>query len=81
VELVPRNIRVNTVCPGAIDTPIFSKMGIPLDQLETVQERVLSTIPLKRFGNAKEVADVIAAQIESTYVTGSVWVVDGGVNT
>lgn len=81
VELAPRNIRINAVCPGAIDTPMFSKMGIPLDQLETVLERVLSTIPLKRFGNAKEVADVIAAQVESTYVTGSIWVVDGGVNT
>ena len=81
VELAPRNIRVNAVCPGAIDTPIFSKTGIPLDQLETVQERVLSTIPLRRFGNAKEVADVITAQVESTYVTGSIWVVDGGVNT
>ncbi len=35
-------------------------------------------IPLKRYGKAEEVAQVVWAQLEATYVTGSIWVVDGG---
>lgn len=81
VELAPRGVRVNAVCPGAIETPIFSKMGIPSEQLGAAKEQLLSTIPLRRFGSSEEVANVILAQLEATYVTGSVWEIDGGVNT
>ncbi|MGH8592881.1 MAG: SDR family NAD(P)-dependent oxidoreductase [Gammaproteobacteria bacterium] len=81
IELAPRCIRVNAVCPGAIDTPIFSKMGIPEDQLETTESHIASSIPLQRFGTPEEVADVVVAQVEASYVTGAVWHVDGGVST
>jgi len=80
-ELAPRSVRINAVSPGAIDTPIFSKMGIPEESWEVVQQQILSTIPMGRFGVPEEVAEVILAQIEASYVTGSVWAVDGGVDT
>ncbi|MEJ2442664.1 MAG: SDR family NAD(P)-dependent oxidoreductase [Exilibacterium sp.] len=79
VELSTYNVRVNAVCPGAIDTSIFSKMGIPDDQLPDLQARLLSTIPMGRIGKTNEVAEVILAQGENPYVTGSIWLVDGGV--
>lgn len=80
LEMAPRGIRVNAVCPGAIDTPIFSKMGLPPQQLEQAHAQLLEKIPLGRFGRPDEVADVIVAQLEASYVTGSVWAVDGGVS-
>ncbi len=79
-ELAPRNVRINAVCPGAIDTPIFSKSGIAPEALRVAKEDLLAKIPLRRFGHPKEVADVIIGQLESTYTTGSVWEVDGGVH-
>lgn len=81
IELAPRCIRVNAVCPGAIDTPIFTKMGIAEDQLETTKSHIASSIPLQRFGTPEEVADVVVAQVEASYVTGAVWHVDGGVSS
>ena len=80
LELSPRNIRINAVAPGAIETPIKAKMGLAPDQIESVVEQVTATIPLRRFGKPEEVAHVIVAQVESTYTTGAVWQVDGGVD-
>jgi len=81
LELAPRHIRINGVCPGAIETPIFAKLGWSSEQLRESQAQIMATIPLKRLGMAAEVAEVILAQLEATYVTGSIWEVDGGVNT
>ena len=80
LELAPRGIRVNAVCPGAIDTPIFSKMGLSPQQLGQARAQLLEKIPVGRFGHLDEVAEVIVAQLEASYVTGSVWAVDGGVS-
>lgn len=76
-ECAPRGIRVNAVAPGLIDTPM----------LRTALERSGQTevdykgVPLARKGNAEEVAEVIAWLLcdGSSYVTGSVQVVDGGI--
>lgn len=81
IELAPRCIRVNAICPGAIDTPMFNKVGIPEDQVETTKSHMASSIPLQRFGRPEEVADVVVAQVDASYVTGSVWHVDGGVSS
>jgi NAD(P)-dependent dehydrogenase (short-subunit alcohol dehydrogenase family) len=78
IELAPRGIRVNAVSPGAIDTPIFSKLGIPPDTLKAMRLQHEAAIPLRRFGDPMEVAKVVLAQVEATYVTGAVWTVDGG---
>jgi NAD(P)-dependent dehydrogenase (short-subunit alcohol dehydrogenase family) len=80
LEFAPQGIRVNCVSPGAIDTPIRTKLGLPLEQLAAIKAKNEMMIPLRRYGRPEEVAHVILAQIEATYVTGAVWTVDGGVN-
>jgi NAD(P)-dependent dehydrogenase (short-subunit alcohol dehydrogenase family) len=80
VELAPQGVRVNVVSPGAIDTPIIHKLGIPEEHIPDIKLHVESTIPMSRYGQPREVAEVIVAQLESSYVTGAIWSVDGGVN-
>ncbi len=80
LEFAPRGVRVNAVSPGPIDTPIFGKMGAPEAVVtEKLAEQVEAT-PMKRLGTPEEVADVILAQAQSSYTTGVVWKVDGGVS-
>ncbi len=73
-ELASRNIRVNAVAPGFIDTDMTS--GLP----EAARTRMLETIPLARLGSAEEVANVVAflASDQASYVTGEVVRVNGG---
>src|SRR5512133_160070 len=73
-ELASRNIRVNAVAPGFIDTDMTS--GLP----EGARTRMLETIPLARLGRAEEVANTVAflASDEASYVTGEVLRVNGG---
>ena len=80
IELAPKGVRVNVVSPGAIDTPIIHKLGIPEEHIPAIKEHVESTIPMGRYGQPVEVAEVIIAQLESRYVTGAIWSADGGVN-
>lgn len=81
VELAPHNVRVNAISPGAIDTPIINKIGIPEEHIAAIKAQVEETIPMSRYGQPEEIAEVIASQLESTYVTGAIWQVDGGVNS
>ena len=73
-ELAPRNIRVNAVAPGFIDTDMTSVLS------DKVKENINLQIPLKRMGKAGEVANVVSflANDESSYITGQVINVDGG---
>ena len=80
LELAPRHIRINAVSPGAVDTPIFNKVGLRPEDIPALRARQEASIPLGRYGTPDEVAQVIVAQLESTYVTGAVWSVDGGVD-
>ena len=81
LELAPMKIRVNVVSPGAIDTPLLEKVGISDVERKELKEVQEAKIPLHRYGYPEEVAKVILAQAEATYVTGSIWTVDGGVDT
>jgi 3-oxoacyl-[acyl-carrier protein] reductase len=73
-ELASRNIRVNAVAPGFIDTDMTA--GLP----EAARTAMLNNIPLARLGTAREVADAVAwlASDRASYVTGEVVRVNGG---
>ena len=73
-ELASRNICVNAIAPGFIRTDMTSKLP------EEVQKKMLSVIPLGRFGEAKDVADLalFLSSESSSYITGQVIQVDGG---
>jgi NAD(P)-dependent dehydrogenase (short-subunit alcohol dehydrogenase family) len=72
VECAPYNIRVNCICPGPIATPMILK--------EPQQQVDVSYVPLKRLGKPEEIAyaALFLASDESTYVTGSTLMIDGG---
>lgn len=70
VELAPE-IRVNTVSPGAVDTPMLRGLGLPVEQIALAN-------PLKRIGKPEDIASVILTLAENPYVTGANWIVDGG---
>jgi NAD(P)-dependent dehydrogenase (short-subunit alcohol dehydrogenase family) len=76
VELGPANIQVNAIAPGVIKTR-FSQV---LWQTPEIAEPALHTLPAGRFGEPEEVADLALylASPASDYVTGAVFVVDGG---
>ncbi|HEX4086166.1 MAG TPA: glucose 1-dehydrogenase [Chthoniobacteraceae bacterium] len=76
IELAPFNITVNNVAPGAIETPINTKLLNDKDKLAAL----LSNIPLKRLGKPADVAGAVVylASEDASYVTGTTLFVDGG---
>jgi NAD(P)-dependent dehydrogenase (short-subunit alcohol dehydrogenase family) len=76
LELAPLGIRINNIAPGAIDTPGASTMNMD----EKAREAMLAPIPMHRQGKAEEIANAVLflASDESSYMTGSTIVVDGG---
>jgi NAD(P)-dependent dehydrogenase (short-subunit alcohol dehydrogenase family) len=79
-ELLSQGIRVNAVSPGAINTPIHTKTGMPPEQLQAFADRIAKSVPLGRFGTAEEVAQaaLFLASDASSYMLGAEIVVDGG---
>lgn len=79
-ELAGRGIRVNTVSPGTIATPAWTKTGLPQEIVEAVGKAKLEANPLKRFGTAEEVAQAIVflASGAASYINGVDLRVDGG---
>jgi len=73
-ELACRNINVNAVAPGFIQTEMTAKLP------EDVQRKMLEAIPLSKFGSPKDVAAlcVFLASDEANYITGQTIVIDGG---
>lgn len=82
VELGGRGIRVNSVSPGTIDTPMLRRdlIGMDRDEVDGFFERVKQANALGRIGEAREVAEVVVflCSDRATYVTGEDVVVDGG---
>jgi len=81
-EFKDRGIRVNTLSPGPIDTPIFVSVGIPADQVEATKRQFASLVPLGRMGRPEEMASaaLFLASSDSSFTTGSDLVADGGMS-
>lgn len=82
-ELLDRNIRVNVLSPGAIDTPFFGRNGGSTEEVKGIKDYMSTMIPAKRLGNSEEVAEgfLYLASDNSKYMLGSELVMDGGVKT
>ncbi|HMS64040.1 MAG TPA: 3-oxoacyl-[acyl-carrier-protein] reductase [Ignavibacteria bacterium] len=74
-ELSSRNINVNAVAPGFIETEMTDKLS------EEVKQTYMNSIPLKRFGKGEEIAKTVRflASDDSSYITGQTICVDGGI--
>lgn len=81
-ELAPRKIRINSVNPGPVATPIFGKTGMNEAQLKGLGEAMQSRIPLKRYGQPVEIAKLVTflASDDAGFITGSEYNIDGGAN-
>ncbi len=75
-ELIGRGIRLNTISPGPIDTPLYGKLGISQEGASQLRER----IPERRFGDAKEIARAVVffASDECGFSVGSELLITGG---
>ena len=87
LELLDRRIRVNTVSPGPIVTPInrkmFDKLGMSVEAQEQAAAGYAQLVPMKRIGQPQEVASVVSflASDESSFVIGEEIIVGGGIGT
>lgn len=79
-EYGPKGIRVNSLSPGPIDTPIYGKHNVPQEHINDMAGNFPSLVPLGRFGTGSEIAPValFLASEESSYITGAEIPVDGG---
>ncbi|MEO8664549.1 MAG: 3-oxoacyl-[acyl-carrier-protein] reductase [Ignavibacteria bacterium] len=74
-ELASRNININAIAPGFIETEMTGKLS------EEVKQNYLNSIPLKKFGSGKDIANAVKflASDDSGYITGQTLCVDGGI--
>ena len=74
LEVGQRNIRVNIIAPGFIQTPMTEKLN------EDQVNKILKTIPLRKLGSTKDIADIAAflSSEEASYITGQTFHVNGG---
>lgn len=83
MDFAKDNIRVNAVCPGTVDTPML-KWAASLDpNPQSVYDACNAMHPLGRIAQPREIGEVVAflAHESSSFVTGAVWTVDGGLLT
>jgi NAD(P)-dependent dehydrogenase (short-subunit alcohol dehydrogenase family) len=85
VELGASGVRVNVICPGFIDTPIWHRnlAAKPADEAEAFAARIAALHPMGRRGRPDDVAKATAFLLsdDAAFITGATLVVDGGVST
>lgn len=79
-ELAAKNIRVNAISPGPIETPLWGKTNLSEEEMNGFAQGVSGQVPLGRFGQGVEIARtaLFLASEDSSYITGSEIPVDGG---
>ena len=87
-DLARHNIRMNAICPGFIQTNIFSaSLDVPPDKRDAANQIIWEisnhTQPVKRGGKDEDIADMVAflATVEAGFITGAHFLVDGGITT
>jgi NAD(P)-dependent dehydrogenase (short-subunit alcohol dehydrogenase family) len=81
LEYARKNIRVNCILPGPIDTPFFTKVsGGDPEKIAIFKEMVRNEVPLGRFAQPEEIAHValFLSSDEASYITGAAFAADGG---
>jgi NAD(P)-dependent dehydrogenase (short-subunit alcohol dehydrogenase family) len=78
LELAPRGIRVNAICPAPIETNMVKALEAGAGR--RARERLTATLPLRRFGEPAEAAALVAflCSADASYITGGIYTVDGG---
>ncbi len=81
-EVKTRGIRVNSIAPGPITTPIFDKMGLPKDITAEMGKGFAQRVPLGRFGTPEEIAKsaLFLVSDDASYINGIELEVDGGMS-
>ena len=79
-ELAPLGIRVNTINPGPIETPIYDKTELSAEEMKAHRKNVTDMTPLARFGKPEEVSGAVLflASDKASFITGAELAVDGG---
>ena len=78
LELAPRQITVNAVAPGAINSPMLFSQHTDPKQAETVVERNMQSIPIGQVAEPQEIARAIVFLATEKHITGTILSVDGG---
>jgi 2-dehydro-3-deoxy-L-rhamnonate dehydrogenase (NAD+) len=78
LEYATDGIRINAICPGFIDTPLLTKIGI--NDREDAKQRIIDLHPMKRLGKPQEIANgfIFLASDESSFISGTTLEIDGG---
>ena len=75
-----RNIRVNCVAPGTIDSPWFAETFASIEDPQALRQQLAARCPMNRLGKPEEIAEAVLwlASDRASFATGSVLTVDGG---
>ncbi len=81
-EVKSRGIRVNSIAPGPIETPIYGKMGLSEEIVDEMGKGFAQQVPLGRFGTSEEIAKtaLFLASEDASYINGVELEVDGGLS-
>ncbi len=77
-ELAQRQIRVNAICPGPVDTPMMEAEIAWFPNPDEVRKMAVDRVPLKRWATPDEIADAVVYMAGAKFATGAAWSLDGG---